>query len=57
MVAQVQPSWIESAGAHLVKRTYADAEWDPLKGLAFARETVALYDRLLGRPERPVAPE
>jgi HrpA-like RNA helicase len=24
-VAQVQPSWIESAGAHLVRRTYGDA--------------------------------
>jgi ATP-dependent helicase HrpA len=29
MVAQVQPSWIEAAGAHLVKRTYGEAEWDP----------------------------
>ncbi len=47
MVAQVQPSWIESAGAHLVKRTYGDAEWDPAKGLAFARETVSLYGRVL----------
>jgi ATP-dependent helicase HrpA len=43
MVAQVQPSWIESAGAHLVKRTYGDAEWDGQRGMAFARETVSLY--------------
>jgi hypothetical protein len=34
MVAQVQPSWIESAGAHLVKRTYGDAEWDAQRGMA-----------------------
>jgi ATP-dependent helicase HrpA len=47
MVAQVQPSWIESAGAHLVRRTYGDAEWDPVRGLAFARETVSLYGRVL----------
>ena len=47
MVAQVQPSWIESAGAHLVKRTYGEAEWDPLRGAARARETVSLYGRVL----------
>ncbi|HEX6571946.1 MAG TPA: ATP-dependent RNA helicase HrpA [Steroidobacteraceae bacterium] len=47
MVAQVQPSWIESAGAHLVRRTYGDAEWDPARGMAFARETVSLYGRVL----------
>jgi len=29
MVAQVQPSWIESAGAHLVRRTYGEAQWVP----------------------------
>ena len=52
MVAQVQPSWIESAGAHLVKRTYGDAEWDPAKGLAFARETVSLYGRVLSSGRR-----
>jgi ATP-dependent helicase HrpA len=52
MVAQVQPSWIESAGAHLVRRTYGDAEWDPVKGLAFARETVTLYGRVLSSGRR-----
>jgi ATP-dependent helicase HrpA len=52
MVAQVQPSWIEAAGAHLVKRTYGDAEWDPAKGLAFARETVSLYGRVLSSGHR-----
>ena len=52
MVAQVQPSWIESAGAHLVKRTYGDAEWDPQRGMAFARETVSLYGRVLSSGRR-----
>jgi ATP-dependent helicase HrpA len=52
MVAQVQPSWIESAGAHLVKRVYGDAEWDAVKGLAFARETVSLYGRVLSSGRR-----
>jgi ATP-dependent helicase HrpA len=52
MVAQVQPSWIESAGAHLVKRTYGDAEWDGQRGMAFARETVSLYGRVLSSGRR-----
>jgi len=52
MVAQVQPSWIESAGAHLVRRTYSDAEWDPVRGMAFARETVSLYGRVLSSGRR-----
>jgi ATP-dependent helicase HrpA len=52
MVAQVQPSWIEAAGAHLVKRTYGDAEWDAQRGMAFARETVSLYGRVLSSGRR-----
>ena len=47
MVAQVQPSWIESAGAHLVRRSYGDARWDELRGMSLARETVSLYGRVL----------
>ncbi|MCM2310989.1 MAG: ATP-dependent RNA helicase HrpA [Steroidobacteraceae bacterium] len=47
MVAQVQPSWIESAGAHLVRRTYAEAQWDAGRGMVMARETVSLYGRVL----------
>jgi ATP-dependent helicase HrpA len=47
MVAQVQPSWIESAGAHLVRRTYGEAQWVPARGMVMARETVSLYGRVL----------
>jgi ATP-dependent helicase HrpA len=47
MVAQVQPSWIESAGAHLVRRSYGEAHWDPVRGMVMARETVSLYGRVL----------
>ncbi len=47
MVAQVQPSWIESAGAHLVRRTYGEAQWVPERGMVVARETVSLYGRVL----------
>jgi len=52
MVAQVQPSWIESAGAHLVRRSYGDAEWDAARGMVMARETVSLYGRILSSGRR-----
>lgn len=52
MVAQVQPSWIESAGAHLVRRTYDEAEWDAPRGMAVARETVTLHGRTLSSGRR-----
>jgi ATP-dependent helicase HrpA len=47
MVAQVQPSWIESAGAHLVRRAYGEAQWVAARGMVMARETVSLYGRVL----------
>jgi len=47
MVAQVQPSWIESAGAHMVRRTYGEAHWESQRGMVVARETVSLYGRVL----------
>jgi ATP-dependent helicase HrpA len=47
MVAQIQPSWIEAAAGHLVRRTFSDAEWSPQRGMVLARETVSLYGRVL----------
>ncbi|MCU0257741.1 MAG: ATP-dependent RNA helicase HrpA [Solirubrobacteraceae bacterium] len=47
MVAQVQPSWIESAGAHLLRRSYGEAQWVAARGMVMARETVSLYGRVL----------
>ena len=47
MVAQVQPSWIEAAATHLVRRSYGDAEWSPERGMVVAREIVSLYGRVL----------
>jgi ATP-dependent helicase HrpA len=47
MVAQVQPSWIEAAATHLVRRSFSDAEWSPERGMVVARETVSLYGRVL----------
>ena len=61
MVAQVQPSWIEAAGAHLVRRTYGDAEWDAARGAARVTETVTLYGRVLSSGRKvdfaPLDPE
>ncbi len=47
MVAQIQPSWIEAAATHLVRRSYDDAEWSAERGMVLARETVSLYGRVL----------
>ena len=52
MVAQVQPSWIESAGAHLVRRTHGEAQWNPERERVEARETVSLYGRVLSSGRR-----
>jgi ATP-dependent helicase HrpA len=52
MLAQVQPSWIESAGAHLVKRDYSAAEWSTERGMVLASETVSLYGRVLSSGRR-----
>jgi ATP-dependent helicase HrpA len=42
-VAGVQPQWIESAGAHLLKRSYSEAHWLEQRGHVAAYETVSLY--------------
>ena len=52
MVAQVQPSWIEIAGAHLVKRQYSAAEWSAERGMVLATETVSLFGRVLSSGRR-----
>src|SRR5262249_46863876 len=43
MVAAVYSSWIESAGAHLVKRTYSEPHWVAGRGFVAALETISLY--------------
>jgi ATP-dependent helicase HrpA len=52
MVAQVQPSWIESAGAHLVKRQHTAAEWSRERGMVLASETTTLFGRVLSSGRR-----
>ncbi len=43
IVAAIEPAWIEAAARHLVRRSYAEAEWDPARGQVVSRETVTLY--------------
>lgn len=42
-VARVQPEWIEKAGAHLLKRQYAEPYWSSRRGVAMAKERATLY--------------
>mgnify|MGYP001176823434 FL=1 len=52
MVAAVAPGWIETAGAHLLKRTYDDAHWLESRGYVAAYEAVSLYGLQLAARRR-----
>ena len=52
-VARIRPEWAEQAGAHLVKRSYGEPQWDPRRGGAVVTERVTLYG-LPVEPGRPV---
>ncbi len=52
IVASVQPGWIEQAGAHLVKRSYAEPHWQSQRGYVGAFETVTLFGVTLAARRR-----
>jgi len=52
IVARVQPGWIEAAGAHLVKRSWAEPHWQSKAGQVAAFETVTLYGVTLASRRR-----
>ncbi len=52
MVAAVDSSWIESAGAHLLKRTYSEPHWVEGRGFVAAFESVSLYGLTLASRRR-----
>ncbi|HKZ73389.1 MAG TPA: ATP-dependent RNA helicase HrpA [Steroidobacteraceae bacterium] len=60
MVAAVEPKWIETAAAHLVRRTYSEARWLEARGYVAALETVTLFGITLASQRRvnygPIAP-
>lgn len=43
IVARIQPTWIERAGAHLVQRSYAEPHWQSASGQVVTYEKVTLY--------------
>jgi ATP-dependent helicase HrpA len=52
MVASINPQWIESAAAHLLKRTYTEPHWVEARGFVAAFETVTLYGLTLASRRR-----
>jgi ATP-dependent helicase HrpA len=52
MVAAVDSSWIESAGAHLIKRSYSEPHWVEGRGFVAAFESVSLYGLTLASQRR-----
>ncbi|MSS84431.1 ATP-dependent RNA helicase HrpA [Actinomycetaceae bacterium WB03_NA08] len=46
-VARIKVEWIESAGGHLVNRSYAEPYWSRGKGAAMIKERVLLYGMTL----------
>lgn len=42
-VAAVEPAWIETAGAHLLKKQYAEPRWSARRGAAVATMRASLY--------------
>jgi ATP-dependent helicase HrpA len=52
MVAAVEPLWIESAGAHLIKRSYSEPHWVKERGFVAAFESTALYGLTLSARRR-----
>ncbi|HYO31527.1 MAG TPA: ATP-dependent RNA helicase HrpA [Nocardioidaceae bacterium] len=41
--AGIDPAWAESAGAHLVRRSYSEPHWEKKRGAVMALEKVTLY--------------
>ncbi len=41
--ARIDPSWVEAAAGHLVKRSYAEPRWSRSRASAIASERVTLY--------------
>ncbi|TWU56049.1 ATP-dependent RNA helicase HrpA [Rubripirellula reticaptiva] len=42
-VAQIQPGWIELAGAHMLKRSHHDPHWSEKSGAAFCYQNQTLF--------------
>jgi ATP-dependent helicase HrpA len=60
-VAEIEPQWIETAAAHLLKREYLEPDWDEEREEVVARERISLFGLVLRANRRvnygPIAPE
>jgi len=52
MAAAVQPAWIESTGAHLLRRSWSDPHWQEGRGFVAAREQVTIFGLVLAANRR-----
>jgi len=52
MVAAVEPHWIESAGAHLIKRSHSEPHWVEERGFVASFESASLYGLILSSRRR-----
>ncbi|MFK8028994.1 MAG: ATP-dependent RNA helicase HrpA [Gammaproteobacteria bacterium] len=50
--AQINPAWVEKAGAHLVQRRCVEEFWNKQQGCAMALEEVGLFGFVLSRNRR-----
>jgi ATP-dependent helicase HrpA len=60
-IAEVEPTWIESAAAHLLKREYLEPDWDEGREEVVARERISFLGLVLSANRvvnyGPIAPE
>jgi ATP-dependent helicase HrpA len=60
-IAEIEPSWIEAAAQHLLKREFLEPDWDEAREEVVARERVSLLGLVLRAGQvvnyGPIAPE
>ena len=52
MVAAIEPEWIESVAAHLLKRSYSEPTWEARRGFVAALQSTSLYGLILSAGRR-----
>ena len=51
-IAKIDPTWVARAVPHLLKQSYSEPEWDPVRGEAYVLEDQALYGLTVVRSRR-----
>ena len=58
-IAEIDPGWLETAAAHLLKREYLEIDWDERREEVIARERVSLFGLVIAQRRvnyGPIAP-